>query len=266
MLLQDALDGFVRTQATRSTDHGKAAESCMEHLAYYLLGYSDLFDDEMVESEESPLAEWEQSLDSHMSELMKGDTEPPLSLYDLKLEQLEPSHLRDFFGWYLPREQGGDAATIVEYAAVMRDWLQFLCRKDRLEHSQHMSFLSVLAEIEPDAVRVAKAARLLFHFARLGLGIPTHTRGMAFTDFAEGHARIAEIGEDAVWIRFDSQADQIGPLALSADILDLLRIGDVLDVELGMRGEVWTIVDVGPVYPESVYVEAEEFEKLAKIT
>ncbi|MDQ6987103.1 MAG: hypothetical protein Q9M25_04815 [Mariprofundaceae bacterium] len=266
MLLQDALDGFVRTQATHSTDHGKVAEACMEHLAYYLLGYSDLFDDDIVESEESPLAEWEQSLDSHMSELMDGDTEPPLSLYDLKLEQLEPSHLRDFFGWYLPREQGGDAAAIVEYAAVMRDWLQFLCRKGRLENAQHMAFLLVLAEIEPDAVRVAKAARMLFHFARLGHGTPGHAHGTPFSHFAEGHARIAEIVEDSLWLRFDSQPDRLGPLVLSVNIVNLLRIGDVLDVELGLRGDAWAIVDIGPVYPESVYVEAEEFESLVKIT
>jgi len=266
LLLQDALDGFVRTQARHSSEHGKIAEACMEHLAYYLLGYSDLFDDELAESDESPLDDWEQSLDSHMTDLMDGDVEPPLSLYDLKLEQLEPSHIRDFFGWFLPREQGGDAAAIVEYAAVMRDWVKFLTRKRRLDSSQSLAFLSALADIEPDAVRVAKAARLLFHFARLGLGMPAHARGKPFSHFAEGHARIAEIGEHSVRLKFDSQADDIGPLVLSADILSLLCVGDVLDVELGMRAGVWLIVDIGPVYPESIYVEAEEFEDIPKIT
>jgi len=39
-----------------------------------------------------------------------------------------------------------------------------------------------------------------------------------------------------------------------------------LDVELGMRAGVWLIVDIGPVYPESIYVEAEEFEDIPKVT
>jgi len=266
MLLQDALDGFVRAQATRSSEQGKVAEACMEHLVYYLVGFSDLFDDELVESDESQLDDWEQSLDSHMTALMDGDVEPPLSLYDLKLEQLEPSHIRDFFGWFMPREQGGDAAVVVEYAAVLRDWVRFLTRKRRMDKNQSLAFLSALADIETDAVRVAKAARLLFHFARLGLGIPEHARGKAFSQFAEGHARISEISERSVRLKFDSQAADIGPLALSSEILSLLRVGDVLDVELGMRADMWLIVDIGPVYPESIYVEAEAFEGIPKTT
>jgi len=46
----------------------------------------------------------------------------------------------------------------------------------------------------------------------------------------------------------------------------LLKPGDVLDVELGLRSDVWMMVDIGPVYPASVYVEAEAFEPLHKVS
>jgi len=266
MLLQDAVDGFVRTQAVHSTDRGKAAEACMEYLAHYLVAYSDLFDEEAMESDESQIDEWEQQLDSHMSELMGGDIEPPLSVYDLKLEQLEASHIREFFGWYLPRELGGDSAGVVEFAAVMRDWWQFLSKTGRMEKAQHIDFLSALAEIEPEAVRVTKAAHLLYHYVRLAHGLPAHARSSGFSRFAEGHARIARIGGDGAWLHFDSQQERIGPVVLSPEIAGLLRAGDVLDVELGQRGGVWIMVDIGPVYPSSVYVEAEEFDQFPKLT
>lgn len=266
MLLQDAVDGFVRTQAGHGSDRGQLAESCMEYLSHYLVAYSDLFDEEAVEPDELQLDEWEQQLDSHMSELMQGDVDPPLSVYDLKLEQLEASHIREFFGWYLPRELSGDVEGIVEFAAVMRDWWQFLHKAGRMDKAQHLDFLSALAEIEPEAVRVVKAAQLLYHFVRLGHGLPKHARGAEFSCFAEGHARIGRIHADRIWLNFDSQEDQIGPLGLSPEIARLLRSGDVLDVELGQRGGVWIMVDIGPIYPSSIYVEAEEFDQFSMLS
>jgi len=266
MLLQDAVDGFVSTQNMYSTARGRAAEACMEHLANYLVAYSDLFDEEAVESEEPRLDEWESLLDSHMSELMDGDIEPPLSVYDLKLEQLEASHIREFFGWYLPRELGGDVAGVIEFATVMRDWCQFLGKAGRIENAQHMDFLSMLADIEPDAVRVVKAAHLLFHYVRLAHGLPEHARSCAFSRFAEGHTRIGEIDGAQIWLHFDSQQERIGPVMLSPEIAGLLHVGDVFDVELGQRGGVWIMVDIGPIYPASIYVEAEEFEQFSGIT
>jgi len=266
MLLQDAVDGFVRTQNAHSTDNGRAAEACMEHLAHYLVSYSDLFSEEVVESEEFQLDEWEMQLDSHMSELMDGDVEPVPTVYDLKLEQLDGSHIREFFGWYLPRELGGDVGGVVEFAAVMRDWWQFLSKTHRIENSQHIVFLSALAEIEPDAVRVVKAAHLLYHYVRLAHGLPAHARGSDFSRFAEGHTRIGEIDGAHIWLHFDSQQERIGPVVLSPEIVGLLHVGDVFDVELGLRGGVWIMVDIGPIYPASVYVEAEEFDQLTKLT
>ena len=265
MLLQDAVDGFMRDQALFGGERGRMAESCMEHLARYLLHYSDLFDDEAAEPEDAPPAEWEQALDSHLKELMQGDVEPPLVLYDLELEQLDPSHLRDFFGWYLPREQSGDASVVADYAAILRDWLDFLREKGRMDKGRHLAFKAQLAEIEPEAVRVVKAAGLLFHFARLAHGLPDEARGEAYSRFVEGHARVAEIGDGNIMLHFDSQAGRIGPLVVPPGLDKLLRVGDVLDIELGRRGGVWTMVDVGPVYPQSVYVEAEEFEALPRL-
>ena len=266
MLLQDAVDGFVRTRSGQGAEHAKVAEACMEYLAHYLVAYSDLFDEEVVEAEEWQPNEWEQNLDSHLSELMDGDIDPPLTVYDLELEQIEATHIREFFGWYLPREMGGDAAGIAEFAAVMRDWWQFLAKAGKMQKDQHLDFLAALAEAEPEAVRVVKAAHLLFHYVRLAHGLPAHVREKAFSRFAEGHARIGKIDGKDVWLHFDSQQESIGPVAVSSEIAALLRVGDVLDVELGLRGGVWVMVDIGPVYPSSVYVEAEEFDQFEPVT
>jgi len=266
LLLQDSMDRFVRTRMLKGTEQGKLAEACMESMADYLLHYSDLFQDDLDEMDAVPLADWEQALDAHMGELMDGDVEFGVELYGLELEQLEPEHLRDFFGWHLLREMSGDAAAIEEYALVTHQWLAFLAEKEKISHSRYFEFMAVLNELGPECERVAKAARLLFHFVRLGSGISPRLRGQRFSRFIEGHARIASLETHQVFLSFDNQEERIGPVLLAREITGLLKPGDVLDVELGLRSDVWMMVDIGPVYPASVYVEAEAFEPLRKVS
>lgn len=264
MLLQDAMDRFVRNQMLTDAEQGKLAEACMDSMADYLLHYSDLFQDDPGDADESPLADWEQALDAHMGELMDGDAESGADLYGLELEQLEPEHLRDFFGWHLLREIGGDATAIEEYVQIMHQWLAFLTEKGKISPSRYLEFLSVVDELAPDCERAAKAARLLFHFVRLGSGISPRLRGQRFSRFIEGHARIATVEAHQIFLSFDNQEERIGPVPLAGGITGLLKPGDVLDVELGLRADVWMMVDIGPVYPASVYVEAEVFEPLRR--
>jgi len=266
LLLQDAMDRFVRVRRSKDAKQGKLAEACMESMADYLLHYSDLFQDDLNEMDEAPLADWEQALDAHMGELMDGDVDSGAELYGLKLKQLEPEHLRDFFGWHLLREMSGDAAAIEEYVLETHQWLAFLSEKGKISHSKHFEFMAVLNELGPECERVAKAARLLFHFVRLGSGISPRLRGQRFSRFVEGHARIATIEAHQIFLSFDNQEECIGPVPLALEITNLLKPGDVLDVELGLRSDVWMIVDIGPVYPASVYVEAEAFEPLSKVS
>jgi len=266
LLLQDSMDRFVRTRMLKDTEQGELAEACMESLADYLLHYSDLFQDDPGERDEFPLADWEQALDAHMDELMDGDVELGAELHGLELEQLEPEHLRDFFGWHLLREMSGDAAAIEEYVVVTHQWLEFLEEKGKISQSRHFEFMVVLDELGPECERVAKAARLLFHFVRLGSGISPRLRGQRFSRFVEGHARIASLETHQVFLSFDNQEERIGPVLLAREITGLLKSGDVLDVELGLRSDVWMMVDIGPVYPASVYVEAEAFEPLREVS
>jgi len=260
MLLQDEMDRFVRTRMSINTEQGKLAEECMESLADYLLNYSDLFQDDLAEADESPLTDWEQALETHMLELMDDDMDSGVELYGLKLEQLEPEHMRDFFGWHLLREMGGDAAGIEEYMQVIHQWLAFLAEKGKIRHSRYLEFTAVLNELAPECERTAKAARLLFHFVRLGSGMSPRLRGQHFSRFVEGHARIASLESHQISLSFDNQQERIGPVPLAGEITGLLKPGDVLDVELGLRSGVWMMVDIGPVYPASVYVDAEAFE------
>ncbi|MCF6208927.1 MAG: hypothetical protein L3J61_06055 [Ghiorsea sp.] len=119
----------------------------------------------------------------------------------------------------------------------------------------------------PDAKRAAIAAHLLLYHIRLGGGVSPRLRGTRFSSFKEGHARIAQIKTNELWLSFDSEPEKlIGPIMLPEAILQQLREGDVIDIELGLRDDVWNIVDIGPVYPAIVYVPAEEMALPDKLT
>jgi len=265
MILQEAMDSFVLGQMRQDAGRGRMAEGCMEALADYLLHFSDLFQDD-AEQDEGDLAEWEQALEANMEQLFDGDVEPTSELGGLEVSQLDAEHLRDFLGWYLMREVAADSTMIRDYCEVLRAWLDSLSRRRWLTAAERLEFLSVVDELEPACVRAAKAAQLLFHFVRLGSGVAPRLRGQRFSEFAEGHARLVRIEGQHVWLQFDNHVEAIGPLWLAEEIVRFLEPGDVIDVELGLRGDTWLMVDVGPVYPSAVYVDAEALHAPDKIT
>jgi len=255
--VQEAMDSFLFEQ--RRQGHDEYAEPMIEHFIDYLLYYSDLFQDP-EEPDDSALAEWEAALEQYMEQLFEGDLEQAPEVGVLPLSQIDGEHLRDFIGWYLLREPTVDSLEIESLAGMVRQWIEFMYGKGWLDRDRYHVFLNTVSETAEESIRAVKAARLLLHYVRLGAGIPSRLRGRRFSDFVEGHARIARMDDKAIHLNFDSQERVIGPVVLPDEIRGYLRIGDVLDVELGQREEQWMIVDIGPVYPASVYVEAEELK------
>jgi len=266
MLLQEAIDHTLQQLARQGSETLESATSCFSALSEYLWQYSDLFQEE-EEPEEERLEEWEESLNQHMDQLMQGDTEPaPPDLRDTPLTALHSDHLHDFVGWYMLRELGPDSVQVEQWLQLLRDWFNQLGEKGWITGECRASFLAILNDLQPEAIRVAKAARLLLHHVRLGGGVPPRLRGQRFAQFVEGHGRVAALTERSLCLHFDNRPTEVGPVAIPAAVAALLREGDVIDVELGLRGDLWLMVDVGPVYPCGVYVEAEEFEGLEKLT
>ncbi len=263
LTLQETLDAFIRS----ADDHHASdlqVEQCMEALSAYLLHCSDLFDDQEI-SDEGEYAEWEKQLESHMRELLQGDIEMTGDLGNLPLSALDAEHLRDFLGWFLLRESG-DAELIQIASDALRDWIAFLLSRGWLSHAEALQFEGILDEVTPAAVRTARLAHVLFHFVRSAAGVPAELRGVTFSDFVEGNGRVTKISDEGLYLDFDNRESSVGPLALPQKIMELVGIGDVFDVEIGLRRNCWVMVDIGPIYPRSVYIEAEEFQGLNKIS
>ncbi len=258
------MDAFIRHADEKLAPVPRHAEQCMDALTAYLLHYSDLFDDQEP-PDEGEYADWEENLEAHMTELLQGDVESAGDLGQLPLSALDPEHLRDFLAWFLLRETG-DAELIRQQSETLQAWVAFVREQGWWKQSEYLVFAEMLAEVAPAAMRVVRLSQVLFHFVRSGTGVPPRLRGQRFSRFVEGHGRVAAISDSAISLSFDNQGEQFGPLPLPRPLLEMIEIGDVFDVELGLRGECWVMVDIGPVYPRCVYVEVEEYQGLDKIS
>ena len=265
--LQNSMDAFIRDVAAGSgvnADTLLHSEQCMEGLAQYLLHFSDLFQDPEM-SDHADYADWEEGLEAHMSELLQGDVEPVADLGDLPLNALDSEHIRDFLAWFLLRESG-DAGLMTAYVEVLRRWFDFLLQQQWWKQDEYFSFLQILNDVGPAAIRAARLSQVLFHFVRSGTGVPPRLRGQRFSRFVEGHGRVCAQSEAGLHFNFENQGETVGPVLLPGVILDMIEPGDVFDVELGLRGDSWVIVDIGPVYPRCVYIEVEEYQGLEKLS
>ena len=262
--VQEAMDQFV-LNAPSAKESGRAMEECMEMFAEYLLHYSDLYQDDEVWDDEE-IADWEMALSQYVEEMMEGDAEPVAELGSLPVSQLEPEHFRDFLGWFVLREPGITSLEVEGYASLLLGWINFLHDRRWIENDAYIEFLESVQETKDEAVRAVKAARLLFHYVRLGGGVAPRNRGKRFDKFVEGHARVVKLTKRSVSLQFDNREITIGPIALPEEIGRTLKVGDVLDIELGCREGNWLIVDIGPVYPNEVYVDADEFDIPEKLS
>lgn len=263
MTLQEAIDTFLQYHQSHDFEQAAGYEACLEAFADYLLRFSDLFLDE--DEDPQDLSCWEKDLQDHMENLLDGDVEYVSNLGSLRCSDLEAAHLSEFLGWYMLRMQVPDEELIKGYCNCFRAWFGFMRERQWISLESYAEFMVSLTELEGESTRSAKAAILLFHYVRLGRGIPARLKEHRFSSFREGHARVVGLKGSQIWLRFDGQASPIGPVSLSEEIVSFLMVGDVLDVELGLRGDTWLIVDVGPIYPHSVYVEAEEIELSDKV-
>jgi len=263
-LLQDTMDAFISRAASESSISPLQAEQCMDALTTYLLHFSDLFDDQEG-SDDGEYAEWEAHLESHMNDLLQGDIELAGDLGRLPLKSLDPEHVRDFLGWFLLRETG-DAELIQTHTDTLSAWIEFVYAQGWWSQSDYFEFKSILDDITPAVARVLRVSQVLFHFVRSGTGVPPRLRGQRFSRFVEGHGRVSGIADGGVYLNFENQGEIVGPVLLPRPVLALMEAGDVLDVELGLRGDSWVMVDIGPVYPHCVYVDVEEYQGLDKIS
>jgi len=267
--VQDTIDQFLdRLRRDEETSfQQKDAEACFDMLAEFLVYYSNLFQVQ-EESEEVSLDDWEEALEGYVEKLFDGDMDSAPDLGGLSISMLDAEYLRDFLGWYVLREPNASSIMVQTFSQILQAWILFMYQQQWLTPEQRDGLYGVVSDVSIAATDAAIAAHLLLYYVRLGAGVAPRLRGQRFEAFVEGHARIERIDtkQNTVFLGFDNQEAPVVPITLPLEILHYLHQGDVLDVEMGQRGGQWIMVDIGPVYPASIYMEADELKVPDKLT
>jgi len=267
--VQDAMDQFLDLLCRDEKEifQRKDVEACFEMLAEFLAYYSNLFQAQ-EEPEAISLDDWEEALEGYVEKLFDGDMESAADLAGLTLSMLDGEHFRDFLGWYVLREPNVSSVMVQTFSSVLQAWIVFMYEHQWLNCEQRDTLYGLVADVTVVASDAVTAAHLLLYYVRLGAGVAPRLRGKRFDAFVEGHARIERLDatQKTVFLGFDNQESPVVPIVLPLEIMNHLHQGDVLDVEMGQRGGQWIMVDIGPVYPACIYMEADELKVPDKLT
>ncbi|MDQ6950055.1 MAG: hypothetical protein Q9M26_00145 [Mariprofundales bacterium] len=265
--VQQSMERFIHHRYHTDRETGHMADACMNLLSDYLQFWSGLFQQdglEMAEELSSDTADWERELDAKMAQWMDDDTAPVNDLGSLTIDQMDEEHLREFIGWYLLKDMALDSHQVRELLDTLGGWISFSRRNHALEPKQADAFSSILEQTLPETVRAATAANALQQMVQSGqFRAPPATDRCTLRGFVAGMARLRP-AQGSYLLTFDDNEIASIPITLPQVLHPLLREGDVLHIYLASYGDQrYRLVDSGPLFPASTWVEATLMERFA---
>jgi len=236
----DSLDDGERRQAERWINLFKS----------YLATYGGI----AVEEEEWAEEEGEDwpAPEPDLEDEDEGDAAAPWLF--VPVDRLGADHVADFLGWYLVQYVVLTTAEAGEAVAWVGRVLESFHRAVGNTSGRRKDFDDLLQSLANDLPRVVQAKEVLTHAVQSGTMLPPFVRGRRVEGFQAGYFTVVEVGERGVLFDEVDRGTQLGPLPLPQYLKDLLRIGDTLNLELGLRGGVWSLLEVGHIYPPCIFI------------
>jgi hypothetical protein len=162
-----------------------------------------------------------------------------------------------FIDWWIPRKVMSSATLQSDAPGVMRKWIKWCYKEDYFDKEHYDEYISAVQ-------RLNKVEKLLYelHSPQLGSLLPgkvqgniipiTRQRNKAPQRVVEGYMRVAKLDNTNCYLE-NEEGLQMGPVRLSKPVVDLLRIGDVMDVLIGKFGETWKVLESGGVSDKNSY-------------
>ena len=107
--------------------------------------------------------------------------------------------------------------------------------------------------------RLEKAGELLYRLhspqagktkqAKSGKIVPLAQKQKEPEAWDEGYMKITKLGSTTAHFE-NEDGDKIGPVQLNKELVDILKVGDVMNVVLGKFGKSWKVLESGNVYGE----------------
>ena len=170
-----------------------------------------------------------------------------------------------FIDWWIPRKVMGSATLQSDAPGIMRKWIKWCYKEDYFDKKHYDEYISAVPiNKKKEVQRLNKVEKLLYELHApqqeslapskvQGNIIPiTRQKNKAPQIIEEGHMLVVKIDKTNCFLE-NEEGEQMGPVKLCKAIVDLLRIGDVMDVVIGKFGENWKVLESGGVFDKNSY-------------
>ena len=170
-----------------------------------------------------------------------------------------------FIDWWIPRKVMGSATLQSETPGVMRKWIKWCYKEDYFDKKHYDDYISAVpVNKKKEVQRLNKVENLLYelHVPQRGSLLPSKLQGniipitrqknKAPQIVEEGYMRVIKLDNTNCYLE-NEVGEQMGPVRLSKSLVDVLRIGDVMDVIIGNFGKSWKVLESGNVFDQDSY-------------
>lgn len=169
----------------------------------------------------------------------------------------------NFLNWWFPRKVLGADDLHRKAPGILRRWLKWCCEQSYFDKDRYDDFMEALPRGKGKEVkRLQKAGELLHHLHTPVAGawlsgeldkVVRISRRKKPEQFDEGYMKILRFEGKFAYLANES-GKRRGPVMLGRELIKLLKVGDVMNVEIGKYGKYWTVLESGNVYAEESFL------------
>ncbi|MFW6146782.1 MAG: hypothetical protein ACOC6B_00135 [Thermodesulfobacteriota bacterium] len=163
-----------------------------------------------------------------------------------------------FIDWWIPRKVMDDTLQ-ARAPGVLRKWIKWCYEHNYFDEDHYKDYLEALPRNKSREVkRLQEAGDLLYliHSPEPGEWMEdNHEKVVSIShkrepeDMDEGYMQIIKLTKDSAYLE-NEEGETRGPVMLGRKLVQVLKVGDVINVVIGRSGKRWWVLESGNVYAE----------------
>lgn len=167
--------------------------------------------------------------------------------------------ISSFIDWWLPRKVIGADTLKTRAPGVLRKWITWCFQHNYFDEEHYEDFIDSLPRAKNKEVkRLQNAGHLLYslHTPNPSAWVTGDENKVVSIDhnkepyeWDEGYMRIIRFEKDFGYFE-NEEGTERGPVMLNKELVKVLKVGDVINVGIGLFGKYWKVLESGNVYAE----------------
>ncbi len=159
--------------------------------------------------------------------------------------ELHDGQVADFLEWFLIRKVIGPSWLNTSAPGILKKYFKWLFQKGLLDENSIGEITEVTKKASKDLPRVEKAASMFYNLCKFF----RYKEVFDAKDYKEGYGEVVRISGDKIYVLFEADNKETGPIQVTKEIAQLLKKGDMVNLVVCRKGNIWYPIESGNVYP-----------------